>query len=689
MSQHIQWNIEGMTCAGCAKKVTNYLEKQGLKDVYVDLVSGSIDFKLDEQESDKVDVQEGLRQLGYTIVGVHKEGYWSLHNKMIWSAVFTVPLMIMHFVHLYDEMTMYAIAFGMSLIPVIIGFYHFGKSAWAALLHGTIDMDILIFIGGASAFIYSVIGFIVGNPDYNFFETAASIFTIVLFGNWLEHRVLQKTNSFIQKIKDNFPTKATLIQNDKAKEVELSKIGIGDIIRVEQGQHIPLDGKIEFGSLYLDEAMLTGESDAVKKIKGDDVFSGSVVNSGIAEMRVHTLSSRSTMQSILDLVKKAESNKPSLHRLADKVSAIFVPVVLTISILTFIVCYFALNISAPQAIMRSIAVLVISCPCALGLATPAAVAVGVNEALKRGILIKRADIMEVLSKVKYFILDKTGTITQPEVSLEMLNDDPSRVKNVLSTMVLKSTHPLSEQVRILLAADNSISPVKMTSIEEISGKGIQGLDTENNFWKIGSKEFTNVNIDNYRSYVTKNGEIVAGQRSIEIIPDDVLPTIKSLNKQGEVILLSGDKNDKIAHTADALSIDIAYGEVTPSEKLNVIKNYVAKDITAMIGDGINDSAALSAAHVGISMNDSSRLVVDSADVILMGNKFGKVEQLIKISERTLTNIKQNIFWAFAYNIVAIPLAVMGKIDPMWAAIFMASSDVVIILNAIRFKTNKL
>ncbi len=682
MAKQIEWNVDGMTCTGCTGKVSKYLRDLGLNDVYVDLISGTVRFGGFDSDQQLDRIKKGLAAMGYQVKTEDYKPWWTLEKKLIISAVFTVPLILLHFVGMHD-MRAYTLALLLAIVPITIGLWHYGKSTFRSLKHRSVDMDILIFIGGLSATIYSVIGYILRVPDYNFFETAASIFTIVFFGYWVEHLALRKTQDFIAQLRDNFPKNVRRVTADKLQQIPIEKAGIGDVLRLEQADIVPLDGKIISGEVLVSEAMLTGESEAISKSKGMELYSGSEILSGRAEFIVHSLPAQSTMNQILDLVKKAEAQKPSLHKLADKVSSVFVPTVLTLSALTFLVSFYFFGIDFQHSAMRSIAVLVISCPCALGLATPAAVAVGINGALKKGILIKRADIMEHLSRADYFLLDKTGTLTQATVSLETM-ENAEYTKAVIFKMVQKSSHPIAKAVRKILAQEQ-LPFVKMEEIIERKGQGVEAKDNSGGLWRFGAVPWAGNAPAKYRSILTKDGKLYAGVISDEYIPKDVGPTIRRLKEKAEVVLLSGDKKNKVQEIAQTLDIDVALGELNPEEKLNHVKEYTKKGVTVMVGDGINDSAALSAAHVGVSLNEASKLVANAADVILTAQRFGKLHSLSAISSSTLKNIKQNIFWAFAYNLIAIPLAMTGQINPMWAAFFMSFSDIVIIGNAIRYK----
>ena len=392
MKNLVELKVDGMDCANCAANITTFLKRKGLKDVHVNFSTGDVQYLTNSAHPPFAEIKQGINQLGYTVVGEDKEPYWTLQKKLLAASLFTLPLLLGHFFmmagisFLENAWVQLAIC-----LPVYaIGFFHFGGSSLAALRNGSTHMDVLIFIGSTAAFIYSLIGTFQGNPDYIFYETSAMIITLVLLGNWFEKRAVQQTTTAIGDLtKLQVETARKILPSGSVVSVDIAEILPGDWLQVNEGDKIPVDGTVIKGHAEVDESMLTGESLPVDKSENDKVIGGSVLKGGNITIAADTTSKETVLQQMIELVKSAQQDRPDIQRLADRISAVFVPVVLTISALTFVLSFFVFEISAQQALMNSIAVLVISCPCAMGLATPTAVMVGVGRLAKNGIFGKR------------------------------------------------------------------------------------------------------------------------------------------------------------------------------------------------------------------------------------------------------------------------------------------------------------
>ncbi len=702
MDMQTELKVDGMTCSSCAANITTFLEKKGFKDVQVNFSTGDVSFTTDENVISLPAVKKSIHQLGYTVVGDDKEPYWTLEKKLILAAIFTLPLLLAHFFmmagvpFLENPWIQLAICF-----PVfVIGFTHFGRTSLAALKNGSTHMDVLIFIGSTAAFIYSLIGTIQGNPDYIFYETSAMIITLVLLGNLMEKRAVKQTTTAIEDLSElQVEWAKKIMPSGTIVSVEVEGILPGDWLQVNEGDKIPVDGTILKGSVDIDESMLTGESLPVNKSENDTVIGGSIVTAGNITIAAETTSKETVLSKMIELVKSAQQDKPAIQRLADKISSIFVPAVLLIAVLTFLISYLLFSIPFHNAIMNSIAVLVISCPCAMGLATPTAVMVGVGRLAKNGILIKGGATIEVFSKIKHFVFDKTGTLTTGDFRIKDINyfgKNTEEINSMMLKMEQYSSHPIAHSlVKELENGDryplNGSSP-KLSKIKELKGQGLTASDKDGNEYKLGSYRFAApfVKDNNAPLYFSKNNELLATIEIEDQIKTESKRVIKYLKKEGKVpVILSGDRNEKTQRVAQQLGIEKYYGEQLPADKLNAIDELNKNAPTAMIGDGINDAPALAKATIGVSLSNASQVAMQSAQVILLNGNLDRLPTALSISKATLTTIKQNLFWAFAYNVIAIPIAALGYLNPMWGALFMALSDVVVIGNSVRLKFRKI
>ncbi|MEO7174484.1 MAG: cation-translocating P-type ATPase [Saprospiraceae bacterium] len=695
------WVVQGMTCTHCASRVQNLFEKQGMKDVHVDFASGEVQFKSEDVKGiDKQVLESGIEQMGYSLAGSEEiEVFWTLKRKLIVSALLTLPLMIGHFLpHDLGSLSFIhqpIFQFILALPVFLIGLSYFGKSSYYAVKAGETNMDVLIFLGSSAAFIYSIIGWIMSNPDMYFFETSSSIITLVLLGNWFEFKSVQQTSTAINSLKSLKVAYAQKLDHlGQYRQVSTHDLRPGDQVRVAMGQSIPADGLALDSEVWVDESMVTGESLPVRKIVGDKVIGATLVHEGILEMKVTALEKDSFLTRMIQLVKDAQKEKPPIQRLADRISAWFVPTVLVISALALVLGYYVMHWGFQHSLLNAIAVLVISCPCAMGLATPTAVMVGVGRMAKKGILTKGALTMEAFAQIEYMVFDKTGTLTDSEKqSIEIVSLDKS-VENSYSILLAlseASNHPISKTITHFLQGENVI-PLSLNGISEFKGKGVTGKDSEGHIWKMGSKQFTEATSDSndFAVLLSRDGQIVAGVSIPESIKMGAQDLLLYLEKSKiRTILLSGDQEERVKRVSESLGIEEYYAGVNPEEKLKYMQEWTKKHVTAMIGDGINDGPALGAATVGISMNQSTEVAIQSSNLVLLRPDLSLVKQAFVISKATIRTIRQNLFWAFSYNLVAIPLAAFGYLNPMWGAAFMAFSDLVVIGNSLLLKIKRL
>ena len=576
------------------------------------------------------------------------------------------------------------IQFFLCLPVFIIGIKYFGKSAWNSIKMKFPNMDVLIFIGSTSAFLYSLIGWIIFNNtsqvyNYMFFETCATIITLVLFGNLLEHNSIKKTTSSISDLTKMQHTIAKREVDGLVEEIKIDETKVNDILIVNEGDIVPIDGKIIKGSCSVDESMITGESLPVSKNIDDNVIGGTIVVNGNIKIKVTSEKEDTVLSKIILLMKDAQRSKPKIQRTGDKISAIFVPVVITISILTLILGYYFFNLTFQEALLRSIAVLVISCPCAMGLATPTAVMVGVGIAAKNGILVKGGDTLEIA-------FDKTGTLTNGDFEVEKLvvneTENESEAKNIIYNLEKHSSHPIAKSLCKIYK--NFATNLKASKIIENKGKSIIGT-INNQKYEIGSSKIKDTE-DDFDVYLYREEKLIAKLKIYDQIKHRTKETIENINLKYNTILVSGDSRRKCKNISKKLNIKEIYSEQTPIDKIDIIDKLVQKSPTIMVGDGINDAPALEKATIGISLSDSTQIAIKSADIVLLNkNTIEKLPLTLDIGKHTLLTIKQNLFWAFSYNIIAIPLAILGLLNPMWAALFMAFSDIVVIGNSIRLR----
>ena len=692
-TKKLKLEVEGMTCANCAAGIKKHLENKGLQDVNVNFSTGEASWENDKNQ-DKNNVAKTIISIGYKIKSSSKEdekGLSKVEKYFYFTLIFTLPLFSHMFFPKGSIIQNPLLQFILCLPVYIVGVSYFGKSAWSSLKSGIPNMDVLIFTGSSAAFFYSIYGWLInyGTPavhHYLFFETSATIITLVLLGNVLEHKSVKKTTTAIGDLTAIQKVIAKKEIEGKITEVNFEDIRVNDILVINSGDKIPTDGIIISGTSYIDESMITGESIPIDKTIGDEVIGGTIITDGNLKIKATKIGDDTLLSQIIELVKNAQNNKPNIQKLGDQVSAVFVPVVLTISLATFFIGHYFFNIEIQDAFLRSIAVLVISCPCAMGLATPTAVMVGIGRAAKNGILIKGGDTLEKLASIKTIVFDKTGTLTTGKFIVSqftVLDGDEKDVKNIIYNIEQHSSHPIAKSLCNAFQENSSL--LKLSDITEEKGISISA-NIDDNIYTIGSSKIYS-SPKKYDLSVLKNKELIATLNiSDELKPNTEL-VISSLHKRGyTTTLLSGDKKEKCNQIASELGITTTYSEQLPQDKIVKIEELVSSNKTAMVGDGINDAPALAKATIGISLGNATQIAIQSADVVLLNNEdLSQLPQTMQIGKHTLLTIKQNLFWAFAYNIVAIPIAVMGLLNPMWGALFMAFSDVIVIGNSIRLR----
>jgi len=702
--EKVHWKVEGMTCANCALTINNYLEKKGMQNIKINPIDGDVSFEEIEITPKEI-IKKDIRDLGYEVVddikgkNNKKRKFLSTQlGRFFFCLPFTLTLMLHmldQWIHLHWLMNPW-IQLALCAPVYFIGMSFFGKSAYKSIRNGRPNMNVLITIGASSAFIYSLIGSMMGlGGEYLFYETAATIITLVFLGNYMEDASIQSTQRALKSLVKSQKLMANMIAfDDQHQEVilpiENTQLKVGDLVLIRTGEQVPIDCKILWGEAHVNESLLTGESIPVHKKNKDALVGGSIIESGQIKAQVTATGDDTVLSGILNMVKQAQGEKPPIQFLADKISGIFVPVVLVIALITFTANYIYLGAFTP-AMMRSIAVLVIACPCAMGLATPAAIAVGLGRAARSGILFRNAKSLENFRTIKQVVFDKTGTLTTGLFTISSYKFDgidESEFKSIVFSLEKYSNHPIA---KCIASSFKTKEEIRWKNIEEVKGIGMKSEDKNgNNYWA-GSFKLAMDQTDesNHNVYVLKNNKLIGWidlEDEIRVEAKEVIQYLQS--KQINTILLSGDRKEKCHFIAKKLGIDEVIAEQSPEQKLNVIADLNKKMPTAMVGDGINDAPALAKATIGISLSEASQIAIQSAQVVLMNHGIKKLPLALGLGRHTYITIKQNLFWAFFYNIIAIPIAAFGYLTPTFGALVMGLSDVVLAINSVKLFVKK-
>lgn len=698
MPDNIQWKVEGMSCTNCALSVEKLLKSKGVQNVSVSFIGGNVSFDKPET-TDLLAIEKEIGQLGYHVVnGTAKEKnpakkklFTSHFQRFLCCLIFTVPLwlhMVLPAGILMNQWFQLALT-----IPVfMIGMSFFGVSGWRSLRKGVPNMNVLVAVGALASFIYSLYGTLAGDAmHYMFYETTATIITLVFMGNWLEDRTVRKTQAALNSLAVSQKIQASMIvyddqHNEHIMPVDSGHLKTGDLILIRSGEYVPVDCKILSGNASIDESILTGESLPIEKTTSEFLIGGSTLTDGNVKAYVTAVGKDTVLSRILQMVKDAQADKPPMQQLADKISAVFVPLVIGIAVVCFLANYLIASEAFSTSLLRSIAVLVISCPCAMGLATPAAIAVGLGRAAKHGVLFRNARSLEVFKNIRQVVFDKTGTLTTGQFSITNFSTESNiseeDFKRIIYSMEKYSSHPIAKTITKNWKAANTVIWKKT---EEVKGIGMKAEDKEGNiFWAASYKKAAALTNDaSHNIYLIKNDKLLGWVDVEDTLRPEAKTVIDQLHAKGlKTILLSGDNKDKVAAIAKQLHIDDFFAEQTPEQKLEKIASLNNIAPTAMIGDGINDAPALAKATIGVSLSDASQIAIQSAQVVLMNHGLTNLPLALGLGKATYNTIKGNLFWAFAYNIVAIPAACFGLLNPSFAALAMGFSDVVLGINSI-------
>ena len=729
-NKDIELQIVGMSCVNCAAKIEKSLNELPGVEAEVQFVSEKAHVKVSSQADYEIPfLIERVNKLGYKafhLDSVHGEenfkqeqakDYSLLKKIFAFSAVFAIPFMIEMIMmllnpttsghdHIVPRMWQFLLA---TPVQVIAG-YRFYKGAYYALKNKAANMDVLVALGTSMAYLFSVYVTFSDRHDLHvYFEASVMILAFILLGKLLEARAKHKTSSAVAQLLNLQPAKAIVLRDGKEVEIAVSEIKENDIAIVKVGEKIPVDGLVESGEASVAESMLTGESIPVQKIKGAKVFAGTTVENGLIQVRALSVGQKTQLAQIIKIVSAAQNSKADLQKMADQISKYFVPIVLVISVLSFFGNYLWLG-DLSTALIRAVAVLVIACPCALGLATPTAISVGIGKAARRGVLFKDANALEAASKLTQVFLDKTGTITlgHPQITEIVSFGGGSDLEALRVAALLEkgSTHPLAKAIVNKAETAGVKFSADITQHSTIAGEGISA-NIDGKKYRIGKLTDIDSKLLNFQEarnqgqaledksysviYLVDGSQVLALFALIDEVRPEAKVVLEQLRaRKIHLKLLTGD-NSKTAHAvADKVGIADVMAEVRPQEKANqIVIAQRKKQIVGMVGDGINDAPALALADVSFSMGEGTGVAIEAADVTLVKGDLTGLLDTIRISEMTVGKIKQNLFFAFIYNCLGIPLAAVGLLNPVIAGAAMALSSVSVLTNSLLLKNKSL
>ncbi|SFV29768.1 heavy metal translocating P-type ATPase [Thermoflavifilum thermophilum] len=705
----VKCKVEGMSCSGCVNNITRYLEKSGMKQVSVSLATGDVQFEADEAVV--LDpVWNGIEQMGYHVVreeglGRKRSANFPLLVRWIVCLLFTLPLLL----HMWVSWAWLHLAWVQALLAtpvVVIGLTHFGKSAWHAVRNGAANMDVLITISVVAGYVYSMLAWLfpglfgTAHPPV-YFEAPAAIVSFVLLGNWLEQKAVRRTASAVEELLRLQVTRAHRIDpvSGQMEEVDSRLLQVHDAVLIREGEQVPADGEIVWGEAWVNEALFTGESAPVERRQGDQLIGGTILQQGTVRMQVQAVGQQTVLGRMIALVQQAQSRKPSVQRLADRISAVFVPVVVAIAVLTVIISTGIFHLPISAALLRAMAVLVIACPCAMGLATPAAIMVGLGRAGKMGILIKDPEILEKIRKLYTLVFDKTGTLTRGQLAITRsvcFQMPEQSFRAIVAALEQHSTHPVA---RAIVRDWGGYAAFEFVRVEEKKGWGVEGIDSKGNIYRLGNERWFARDLElplGHQLYLVRRS--TAGSQAELLgwidLADELRPEAREvlgiLKQQGyRMVLLSGDRRETCEAVARELGIEEIYAEQTPEGKQQVLHRLMEQGVVAMVGDGINDAPALAQADISIAVAEASTITMQSASMVLLGNSLQQLPLALQLSRHTYRTIQENLLWALAYNLVAIPLAALGALSPVIAAFSMGFSDLVLVVNSLRLYTRKI
>jgi Cu+-exporting ATPase len=716
--------ITGMTCANCVATVTKALTKaEGVSEASVNFVTEKATVAFDETKITTDRLISIVRDRGYGAAlynpgadlaereAAQRHEIAEIRNLFLFSLLLAVPSFIISMVLMwagvmipYKDFILWAVA---TPVQFIVG-ARFYRGMWGALKNKTANMDTLIATGTSAAYFYSLWVLLFDPLSHQYFETSTILITFVILGKYLEAAAKGRTSDAIKKLMELSPKIAAVLRDGTEVKIPIEQVRVGDQIIVRPGESVPVDGAIVSGGSAVDESMITGESIPVDKTVGDIVIGGTMNRSGSFTFTAGKVGGDTTLARIIRLIEDAQTAKAPIQRFADVVSAYFVPAVIGAAILTFLVWYLVVGREFSFALMAAIAVLVISCPCALGLATPTAIMVGTGRGAREGILIKGGDVLETVHKLKYIVFDKTGTITTGKpavtdiISVDSLSD--GQVLSLAASLEHHSEHPLAEPI-VALAKERGIKINGVTDFTAVAGAGVTGK-INGKMYRLGNvrlMEQQRVNLAPVSEKISalehegKTAMVLAegGRvRGIVAVADTIKETshaaVSSLRKMGiETYLMTGDNEATAKAIAKQAGINHVFAGVLPADKAAYVAGLQKKGTVAMVGDGINDAPALAQADIGIAMRSGTDVAMEAGNIVIMKNELADIPRSIRLSQATMSKIRQNMFWALIYNTIGIPIAALGLLNPIIAGGAMAMSSVSVVTNSLLLKFKKL
>ncbi len=710
----VKFDVAGMSCSACVSHVEKSVSKLDIDSVNVNLLNNSMVVSFDNSKLSEDKIIKAVKDAGYSAqVHIEKEEKAKKKAdikliKLIISFTLLIPLMVVAMGHMFslhiEPIFSVTIQIILTAIIVALNFKYF-TSGFIALFRLSPNMDTLIALGACASILYSV-AVIFTNENYIhnlYFESAAMILTFVSIGKYFESRSKAKTTEAISKLIELSPDKTTVLRDGAEIIIPTEKVEVSDVVIIRSGERIPVDGVVISGNGFTDESALTGESMPLEKNIDDEVFCGTTLSGGYIKVRAEKVKGDTTLSKIIALVEEAASSKAPIAKVADTVSKFFVPAIIAVAIITTAVWNFTQN-DFSTALSFGIAVLVISCPCALGLATPTAIMVATGVAASNSILIKSSQSLEVLSKAKNIVFDKTGTITEgkPQVSqiLTANGTDTNELLKIAASIEKMSLHPLAYSI---MSAYKNDDYYEVENFESVISKGLCGK-INNDVYKIGNNDFANPSCTEFsfngdgftQLYISKNDETIGLILVSDKIKDSSKFAIEKLNEMGiTTYMLTGDNESSAQYVKEQTGITHVYSKLMPQDKEKIVSELKNEGVTVMVGDGINDSPALISSDVGIAIGAGTDIAIDSADIILTRSDLTDIVTAVELSKKTLKNIKENLFWAFIYNVIFIPVAAGVlypafhiRMQPMFGTIAMSLSSICVVSNALRLKLFK-